>query len=218
MSKASQVKPDRKVTTVLLISGVLAPFVYVGTNIVAAVVYPGYSFTEHSVSELFAIGAPTSRLVVPLSSLSSVLFLSFAFGVWRAAGGGHFLHVLAFLITASGIYTLVHWDFFPMHMPWCRADVCRQDAPDFGHQPLRSIGHCVRSGNVSELVSIRFHRHNCDTHGRADSGLLVRSGGRRKLTDCISWACRARLAIRPSALARRAGQRDNAEQDGSERV
>jgi len=116
MSKASPVEPDRKVTTVLLICGVLAPFVYVGTDIVAAVVYPGYSFTEQSVSELFAIGAPTSRLVVPLFSLSSILFVSFALGVWRAAGGGHLLHALALLIAANGIDTIVLWDFFPMHM------------------------------------------------------------------------------------------------------
>jgi len=37
--------------------------------------------------ELFAIGAPTSGLVVPISSISSTLLLLFAMGIWRSANG-----------------------------------------------------------------------------------------------------------------------------------
>jgi hypothetical protein len=105
----------RKLTTVLLICGILAPFAYAVTDIVAALLYPGYSFTEQAPSELFAIGAPTSRLVVPLFSLSSVLFIAFAFGVWRSSGGKRALQLLALLVAANGIDSLVLWQF-PMHM------------------------------------------------------------------------------------------------------
>jgi hypothetical protein len=62
--------------------GVLAPVVYVATDALASILYPGYSFLEQAVSELFAIGAPTSRWVAPLFSLSSVLLLAFVVGVW----------------------------------------------------------------------------------------------------------------------------------------
>ena len=102
-------------TTILLVCGVLAPFAYIGTDIVAGLLYPGYSFTAQAPSELFAIGAPTSRLVVPLFSLSSALFVAFALGVWRASGGTRALEILAFLIAANGIDGLVLWQF-PMHM------------------------------------------------------------------------------------------------------
>jgi hypothetical membrane protein len=68
----------------LLICGILTSLFYVGADIIAAALYPGYSFTDQAVSELFAIGAPTTPLVVPLFSLSSTLVLAFAFGVWMS--------------------------------------------------------------------------------------------------------------------------------------
>jgi hypothetical protein len=58
---------------------------YIGTDIVGSALYPGYSFAAQAPSELFAIGAPTSRFVVTAFSLSSLLLLAFAFGVWRHA-------------------------------------------------------------------------------------------------------------------------------------
>ncbi len=103
-------------TTLLLICGVLAPLVYIGTDLLAALLYPGYSYTSQAPSELFAIGAPTSHLVVPLFSLFSVLLVAFACGVWLSADGSRVLHVLAVMIAANGIDSLLLWNFFPMHM------------------------------------------------------------------------------------------------------
>jgi hypothetical protein len=115
MPTTTLVDGSRTLNTILLVCGVLAPFAYVGTDIVAGLLYPGYSFTAQAPSELFAIGAPTSRLVVPLFSLSSALYVAFAFGVWRASGGTSALRVLAVLIAANGIDSLALWEF-PMHM------------------------------------------------------------------------------------------------------
>lgn len=56
--------------------GIGAAVVYVATDLIAAAIYPGYSFSDQAVSELFSIGAPTSTLVVPLFSLSSALLLA----------------------------------------------------------------------------------------------------------------------------------------------
>jgi hypothetical protein len=64
----------RKLTTVLLICGILAPFAYAVTDIVAALLYPGYSFTEQAPSELFALVLPrvvsSSRSSASLASSS----------------------------------------------------------------------------------------------------------------------------------------------------
>jgi hypothetical protein len=76
------------VRSVLLICGIGAALSYVATDIVAGTVYSGYSFTDQAVSELFAIGAPTSRFVVPLFSLSSLLLAAFALGVWISPANG----------------------------------------------------------------------------------------------------------------------------------
>lgn len=100
----------------LLTCGILASLVYVGTDILAANLYVGYSFAGQAVSELFAIGAPTSRIVVPLFTLSSVLVAAFGYGVFRSSGPNRALRVMAILFVADAINSIVLWNFFPMHM------------------------------------------------------------------------------------------------------
>jgi hypothetical membrane protein len=100
----------------LLICGIFSSLLYVGTDILAGTLYAGYSFTSQAISELFAIGTPTSYLVVPLFTLSSVLLLTFALGVWLSAGRNRVLRVTALMIVGNAVNGLVLWNFFPMHM------------------------------------------------------------------------------------------------------
>ena len=86
MASATQMEAGPKLHRFLLICGILAPALYAGTDILASSLYPGYSFVDQAVSELFAIGAPTSYLVVPLFTAYSLLVLAFAFGVRGSAG------------------------------------------------------------------------------------------------------------------------------------
>jgi hypothetical protein len=80
--------------------------------------------------------------VVPLFSLSSALYVAFAFGVWRASGGTRALRVLALLIAANGIDSLVLWEF-PMHM--------RGALPTFSDKM-----HLILAINPFVLLSIAF--------------------------------------------------------------
>ena len=100
----------------LLACGLLASLIYVGTDIVASLRYLGYSFTDQAVSELFAIGAPTSRIVVPLFTLSSTLLAAFAFGLWASSGRSRAFRWLAIMMFANALNSLVLWNVFPMHM------------------------------------------------------------------------------------------------------
>ncbi len=102
--------------TILLACGALAPLIYVGTDLVAASLYTGYSYRDQTVSELFAIGAPTASLVVRLFTASSALLLPFAVGVWLSARGSRALTVMAFMVVGNAIDSLVLWNVFPMHM------------------------------------------------------------------------------------------------------
>jgi hypothetical protein len=115
MSRVSAVESGGRRTTALLVCGTLAPLVYIGADIVGSALYPGYSFAAQAPSELFAIGAPTSRFVVTAFSLSSLLLLAFAFGVWRTGVGSRLRHALATLVAANGLDSLALWQF-PMHM------------------------------------------------------------------------------------------------------
>jgi pimeloyl-ACP methyl ester carboxylesterase len=123
--------------------GILASLTYVATDIVASLRYPGYNFIDQTVSELFAIGAPTSRIVVPLFTLSSTLLVAFAFGVWASCGHNRALRWLSTMIFANAVNTVVLWNVFPLHM--------RGVAPTF-----TDTMHLVLAVNPFVLLSIVF--------------------------------------------------------------
>lgn len=101
---------------ILFICGIGSSFLYPLTDIIAGTLYKGYSFNEQAVSELFAIGAPTAGLVVPLFTVCSLLLIAFGWGVWLSASNSRLLRLLAIMIWANGLDSLVLWIFFPMHM------------------------------------------------------------------------------------------------------
>jgi hypothetical protein len=101
---------------VLLACGIVGAALYPLSDMFAATRYPGFSFRDQAVSELFAIGAPTSELVVPLFSLSSTLLFLFAIGMWMSANGRRLVRLMAVMMALNTIDALVLWNFFPMHM------------------------------------------------------------------------------------------------------
>jgi hypothetical protein len=100
----------------LLTSGIVGAALYPLADIYASTQYPGFSYRDQAVSELFAIGAPTSDLVVPLFTLSSTLLLLFAAGIWMSADGRRVLRWLAVMMALNAVDALLLWNFFPMHM------------------------------------------------------------------------------------------------------
>ena len=106
----------RQVRQLLLVCGIAAACICVATDFAAAAACTGFSHSDQAVSELFAIGAPTSRLVVPLFSLSSTLLLLFALGIAFVSKGSRALRVLALMFAASAVVGLAMWNLFPMHM------------------------------------------------------------------------------------------------------
>ena len=57
------------VREVLLVCGILAALLYVSSDILAAMLYEGYSYTGQTVSELRTLGAPTRPFLVPVLAL-----------------------------------------------------------------------------------------------------------------------------------------------------
>jgi hypothetical protein len=112
----SSAKRSASGADLLLLCGLASALVYVSTDLAAAAAYPGYSLTDQAVSELFAIGAPTSIFVVPLFSLSSALLLLFARGIVLSEPGSRNRRLLGAMFSASAIVSLLLWNFFPMHL------------------------------------------------------------------------------------------------------
>ena len=100
----------------LLACGILGAALYPLSDVFASMRYPGFSYRDQAVSELFAIGAPTSVVVVPLFSVSSTLLLLFAVGIWMSANGQRWVRPMAAMMALNAIDALVLWNFFPMHM------------------------------------------------------------------------------------------------------
>jgi hypothetical protein len=99
----------------LLACGILAALIYMGSDIVAAMRWEGYSYLHQSVSELRAIGAPTRPLLVAMLTPYAVLEFPFAVGVWLSAGTKRSLRITAVLLFVLGLLDLSAY-FFPMQM------------------------------------------------------------------------------------------------------
>lgn len=99
---------------VLLSCGILASLLYVGTDILAAILYEGYSYTDQTVSELFAVDAPTRPLIVSRGLAYSVLLIAFGLGVRGSVSGKRALRVAGGLLIGIGVIDLVG-PFTPMH-------------------------------------------------------------------------------------------------------
>lgn len=110
--------PGRLVTrvpaTLLVLGGVAMFVVYIAMDVVASLAYDGYSYTDQTISELSAIGAPTRGFWLAGSVLYGVLAFLFAFGVLRMAGERPQVRIVGWLLLAAASVGLLWW-VAPMH-------------------------------------------------------------------------------------------------------
>jgi hypothetical protein len=104
---------SKTIRKILLACGILAAVLMIGADILAAMLYPGYSYTGQAISELSAIGAPTKSLLAVTGTIFLVLEFAFAVGIWLVAGHRRSLRITAgllFALWAVGVLAI----FFPM--------------------------------------------------------------------------------------------------------
>jgi hypothetical membrane protein len=116
----------------LLACGVISSVLYVATDLLGGLRYPGYGFTSQAISELGAIGAPSAAFVAPLFTAYGPITLAFAAGVLREAGRNRALRrtglfLIAYLIIGAG------FSIFP---------ISQREAGD----PVDPTGHIVVGG------------------------------------------------------------------------
>jgi hypothetical protein len=105
-----------RLRTVLLACGILAPLVYVTATLLGAARWEGYDATSQTVSELFAIGAPSKSLVDPMFFTYAALWIALGVGVWMAAAGRIGIRIAAIGLIGKEVEGLLVQSFFPMHM------------------------------------------------------------------------------------------------------
>jgi hypothetical protein len=105
---------------ILLVCGILASLLYVGSDILAAMSWEGYSYTAQSVSELRAIGAPTRSFLMPILFIYALLEIAFGFGVWRAAAPSGLpkrnLRIASGLLIGLGVVDLIGLPLFQLNL------------------------------------------------------------------------------------------------------
>ena len=112
-----RIRPSgRTVRKVLLALGIVGPLFYVAADILLATRWEGYSYTDQTVSELFAIGAPTRPLAVLLMLTYGVLAIAFGLGVWESAGEKLALRVVAVGLIGKEVLGSVATLFAPIHL------------------------------------------------------------------------------------------------------
>lgn len=99
-----------------LVCGILASLLYVATDMLAAMRWEGYSYTAQTISETFAIGAPTRPLVLLRGLAYSVFVIAFGLGVWESARGKSPLRVVGALLVGIALVDLVAPFVAPMHL------------------------------------------------------------------------------------------------------
>jgi len=70
-----------KMKKLLMLSGILAPMIYVGTVLLGGILRPGYSHVAEAISELVAAGAPNKALLSSLFIVYNVLCSAFGIGL-----------------------------------------------------------------------------------------------------------------------------------------
>lgn len=104
------------VRRVLLVCGILSSLLYVATDVLGGMRYPGYSFTSQAISELMAVGAPSEAFVDPLFITYGMLLLAFGMGVFReGAGRSRALRIAGALLIGYAAIGFAGPTFFEMH-------------------------------------------------------------------------------------------------------
>lgn len=108
---------DEKLRKFLFVCGVISSILYIGSDIIAALLWENYNYTSQAVSELMAIEAPTRPLMVILFTIYNILVVAFGFGIITKGSQKWNLRVIGFLLIGYGILGQVGLLFFPMHLP-----------------------------------------------------------------------------------------------------
>jgi hypothetical protein len=97
----------------LLACGVAAAVWHGAMLVFIPMLWPGYSSTSQTISELSAIGAPTRPLWVGCGIVYTLLIIAFGWGVWKSAQETRKLRVVGAVLIVTGLLALA-WP--PMHL------------------------------------------------------------------------------------------------------
>jgi hypothetical membrane protein len=147
---------------VLLGCGPLASALYVVTDILGGLRYPGYSFTSHAISELMATGAPSEPFVDPLFLIYDALLLAFGLGVVReGAVRGRALRATGALLIGCAVVGSTGPTLFEMHQRGAAS--AAGDTPHLVLTGALVLFTLLAIGSAAFALGKRFRRYSLAT-------------------------------------------------------
>jgi len=140
----------------LFICGILAVIVYIGADILSGKLWHNYNFIYQSKGELAAIGSPVRQIVLPFDIIYSILIAAFGLGIWRIAGGGIYLKIIAGLLICHTVINLVGI-FFPRHLSESERSFANSMNTIFGAVSLFLILFAIIFGAIAYKNWFRFY-------------------------------------------------------------
>jgi len=109
-------RPGTPLHTILLACGIASSVLYIAADIIGAIRYAGYSYVDHTFSELMASGSPVRPLMIALCSIPyTMLMTAFVAGVWNSSGLKRTARITAALLAGYAGVGLVAGIAFPMN-------------------------------------------------------------------------------------------------------
>ena len=100
---------------ILLGCGMVSSVLYVVSDVIGALRYPGYSYADQEFSELTAQGSPVRPLMIALNEIPyTLLVLAFAVGIWESAGRTRIGRITATMLTGYAAFGMAGGVVFPM--------------------------------------------------------------------------------------------------------
>jgi hypothetical protein len=100
---------------ILLGCGIVSSVLYVVTDVLGTLRYPGYSYADQEFSELTAQGAPTRDFMVALNVIPyTLLVAAFAGGVWASAGPKRAARITGAMLLGYAAFGAAGGLVFPM--------------------------------------------------------------------------------------------------------
>lgn len=201
-----------KLPSFLLTCGILSAVLYFVADIWMSATYEGYSFLHQTVSELNAIGAPTTDLSIVLGIAGHVLLILFGIGIWPSAGENRSLRIFAGAIAALGAFVLWAAPYASMQQRGSP-----QEGPHLLSGAIGALLVITAIGFAANALGMRFRRYSIGTilvmmgfaawaakdAGRIEAGLETPWVGVIERVSFYSWHLWfIALALR---LSRRAG-------------
>jgi hypothetical membrane protein len=132
------------VRKVLLGCGIVSSVLYVVTDIIGTLRYPGYSYAHQTFSELTAQGAPTRPFMVALNGITyGVLVTAFAVGVWTSAAPKRAAPITGAMLLGYAVFGMAGGVLFPMRP---------REALAAGEGTLRNVMHIPATSVMSLFI------------------------------------------------------------------